>query len=204
MRSIKQQAFLGWSTVAIATVFIVLTSALILYPKLNDENILTALRFSSLTTAMPFLLLFVVQPLAVVRRRVRPWLQDNRRYLWLILTISHLIHLYQIYLFYQLGKSCPLTIWLATTPLWIIMIIFSAIELIAPNLLGYTYKANGATALNWFYKIGTWYIWLVFTLAFGLGVVANHLPFYNIPALVLYVAGAMIYGMVWWWKRAAG
>lgn len=77
-----------------ATLFIILTSGLILYPKITDDNILTALRFSSLTTAIPFLLFFVAKPLAVVRGEIGQWLQNHHRYLWLILTISHLIHLY--------------------------------------------------------------------------------------------------------------
>ena len=203
MLSIKQQAWLGWGTVLVAAALISLTSAIIIYPEVNKQNILTALRFSSLTTALPFLILFVAQPLSIVRQEIRPWLQENRRYLWLILTISHLIHLYQIYLFYQLGRSCPLAVWIAAGPMWIIMVIFSTIELVTPNLLGYTYQVNWARALNWFYEIGTWYIWLSFTLAFGLTSMAHRLLFYNIPALVLYLAGAIIYGMVWWWKRFA-
>lgn len=45
---IQRRAFLEWSVVALATVFMLLASGLILYPKITNENILAALRLSSL------------------------------------------------------------------------------------------------------------------------------------------------------------
>jgi hypothetical protein len=180
----------------------ILVSGLILYPKITDENILTALRFSSLTTAVPFLLFFIAQPLTTVSQELGGWIQNNYRYLWLILTISHLIHLYQIFLYYQLGQSCPLTVWLVTAPLWMIMVIFSGIELMKPQLVDSLYSANSPKLFSLLYHISLWYIWLIFTLAFGLGAIAQHIPFYNIPAFVLFLAGAIFYGIVWWRRKA--
>ena len=203
MQSIKQQTVLGWSAVFIATAFMILTSSLILYPKITDENILTALRLSSLTTAIPFLLFFITKPLAVARNELGQWLQNHHRYLWLTLTISHLIHLYQIVLYYQLGESCPLIVWLVTSPLWIIMVIFSVIELIKPQLLDLQTPENTPKLLSLLYGIGIWYIWLIFTLAFGLGAVAKYIPFYNIPAFVLFLAAAILHGIMRWKKRVA-
>ncbi|MGB3532695.1 MAG: hypothetical protein WBA13_04165 [Microcoleaceae cyanobacterium] len=100
MQRTQQQEVLGWSAVGIATAFIILVSGLIMYPELTDDNILTALRFSSLTTAIPFILFFIAKPLTVVNHELGEWLQNNNRYLWLILTISYIIHLYQIFLYY--------------------------------------------------------------------------------------------------------
>ncbi|NEQ52662.1 MAG: hypothetical protein F6K11_21410, partial [Leptolyngbya sp. SIO3F4] len=116
----------------IASIFMLLVSGLILYPEATDDNVLTALRVSSLTTAIPFLLVFIASSQSTITGDFGQWIGQNRRCLWLILTISHFIHLYQIYLYYQLGQSCPLTVWLATSPLWLIMVLFSAVELINP------------------------------------------------------------------------
>lgn len=201
MQSRKKQALLGYTAVVIATVFIILTSSLIIYPQITDENLLTALRFTSLTTAVPFLLFFVAKPLAVGKNELGKWFQNNHCYLWLILTISHLIHLYQIFLYYQLGKSCPLSVWLVTSPLWIIMVIFSILELIKPQLFNQLYQENPPRLLSFLHGIGVWYVWFVFTLAFALGTVDKHLLFYNIPALVLFLAGAIFQGIVGWQSR---
>lgn len=197
----QRQTFLGWSGVLLATVIMILASGLILYPEITNENILTALRFSSVTTAIPFLLIFIIKPLVAMADELGQWLQNNRRYLWLILTISHLIHLYQIALYYQLGNNCPLTVWIVTSPLWMIMVVFSAIELMKPQLADDLYQANAPRSLMLVHRIGLWYVWLVFTLAFGLGAVAKHIPFYNIPAFVLFLAGAIAYGIGWWRRK---
>ena len=194
----QQRTLLGWSGVLIATILMVLASALILYPEITSENILTSLRFSSLTTAIPFLLIFVAQPLTAISDEIGQWLQTNRRYLWLILTISHLIHLYQIVLYYQLGESCSLIVWGITAPLWLIMVAFSAVELMKPQLFDSFYQGDGSRALRRLHRMGIWYVWLVFTVAFGLGAMAKHIPFYNVPALVLFLAGAIMYGIGWW------
>lgn len=195
---IQRRAFLEWSVVALATVFMLLASGLILYPKITNENILAALRLSSLTTAIPFLLVFIIKPLRAIADNLGRWLQNNRRYLWLILTISHFIHLYQIFLYYQLGESCPLTVWLVTSPLWILMAAFSAIEIAKPELIDRLYRSKKNGLFNLFYGMGIWYIWLVFTLAFGLGSVAKHIPFYNVPAFIVFLAGAILYAIAWW------
>lgn len=199
----QQPTFLEWSGVLLTAVFMILASSLILYPNITNENILTALRFSSMTTAIPFLLIFVTRPFALINNDLGQWLHNNRRYLWLSLTISHLIHLYQIVLYYQLGQSCSLIVWVITLPLWIIMVIFSVVELVKPQLFDHLYQANSSRVLSLLHGICIGYIWLVFTLAFGLGTVAKHIPFYNIPAFVLFLAGAILYGIAWWRRASA-
>ncbi len=198
---IQRQSFLGWTGVLISTVFMLLASGLTLYPKINSDNILTALRLSSLTTAIPFLLVFVTKPLTATTDELGQWLRNNRSYLWLALTISHLIHLYQIVLYYQLGEACPWTTWLVTAPLWIIMVLFSVTELVRPEIFDYLCQAHVSKRLSILYMLGLWYIWLVFTVAFGLGTAAQHILFYNIPAFILFVAGAIFNGIIWWRKK---
>ena len=179
MRIQQRQIPLGWAGVSLAALLMMLASGLILYPKTTHENILTALRLSSVTTAIPFLLVFIAKPLTVMASDLGQWAQHNRRYLWLILTISHLIHLYQIVLYYQLGQSCPVIVWAITSPLWIIMVLFVGVDLSQPTSFARFFQSRESRALKLLYGIGVWYIWLVFTLAFGLGTVAKHLLFYR-------------------------
>lgn len=203
MQSIKQQTTLAWSTVALAIIFMAFLSGLILYPKMTNENVLIALRCSSLTTAIPFIFVFWIKPLTKVKNDLGQWLQTHQRYLWLVLTSSHLIHLYQIFLYYQLGQSCPLLVWLVTAPLWIIMVIFSAVEVLKPQALDLNEKISPPSSLRFWYQMGIWYIWLIFTIAFGLGMIDNHMLFYNLPAFILFLSSAIFYGMVEWQKRIA-
>lgn len=209
----QQRAVFGWSGVAIAAVFMVLVSGLILYPKPTSESILAALRFSSVTTALPFLLVFAAKPLAssYISRDFGKWVQNNRKVLWLVLTFSHLLHLYQIFIFYQLGQSCPWTVWAFTTPLWIFMVLFSGWELMKPQFFEPLNHSETSSedfvqpnpAIKLIYGIGIWYIWLVFTLAFGLSAVAKHIPFYNIPALILFLSAAIARAAVQWRRSDA-
>ena len=149
-----------------------------------------------MTTALPFLLVFVAGSRSL--GDLGQWLEKSRRYLWLILTISHIIHLYQIGLYYQLGQSCPLTVWAVTSPLWIIMVTFSGVDLINPQLFERIHQAETSITVRLFHEIGIWYVWLIFTVAFSLGTATKHLLFYNIPALVLFLAAAIINGITRW------
>jgi hypothetical protein len=78
------------------------------------------------------------------------------------------------------------------------MAAFSAIEIAKPELIDRLYRSKKNGLFNLFYGMGIWYIWLVFTLAFGLGSVAKHIPFYNVPAFIVFLAGAILYAIAWW------
>jgi hypothetical protein len=197
---LPQRRSLGWSEVAIATVLMLLVSGLILYPKATNGSVLTALRVSSLTTALPFLLVFVAKPLVRLNiwSELGRWVQSHAATLWLILTISHLLHLYQIRVYYSLGNSCPWSVWLITIPLWVVMVVWSGIEIFKLQGVSQFSGNQRSQELTLLYSLGSWYIWLVFTLAFGLGALNKHLLFYNLPALLLFVAGAIAHGLVYW------
>ena len=186
---------IGW--IITATIFMLLASGLILSPEVNETNVLTALQVSSLTTALPFLMLFVAKPLGLLRKDIKQWVHTSHRPLWLILTISHLIHLYQILLFYQQGQSCPLLIWLITSPLWFIMVFFSFIEFAQPEVAIAFFQNQSRGVWRILYSAGIWYTWLVFSIAFGLGSITKHLVFYNVPAFICFLSGAATYGIVW-------
>ena len=200
----QQRVPLGGSGVAVISLAMFLFSSLILYPEVTNENILTALQVTSVTTALPFLLVFTAKPLTLfsLSRNLGQWSQTNRSSLWLILTISHFLHLYQIWLYYQQGQSCPWYIWAITAPLWLIMALFSGVELVNPYLFDRLSRAHGNRGLKIAHGVGSLYIWLVFTLAFGVGTLEHHLLFYNAPALVLFLAGALSWPMMWLLRRA--
>lgn len=180
---------LRWIESAIAILLIALLSNLSLYPEPTSENVLIALRITSLTTALPLLLVAIARPLALVSRPWADWTQTYCRELWLVLTASHLVHLYQIGIYYQLGQQCPLVIWLLTVPVWGITILFSIVAIARPQWL----KQPPSLGLKRLYGLGLGYVWAVFTMAFGLGAIARHLPFYNIPAFLLFLSGGALH-----------
>lgn len=47
------------------------------------------------------------------------------------------------------------------------MIIFSVIELVNSQLFYSIYNANPPHLLSPLYGMGIWYVWLIFTIAFG-------------------------------------
>lgn len=110
----RNSSTFGWSLVIAASLFIFLVSSLIFYVDVGEESTRTVLRFTSLTSAIPFLLVFISKPFSYIQwsQEFSQWTQHNRRYLWLILTASHLIHLYAIFVFFQLKvKEIPGYIW---------------------------------------------------------------------------------------------
>ena len=80
---------------------------------------------------------------------------------------------------------------------------FSAIEVAKPQLWDNLYQTQAMAPLRLLHGIGIWYIWLVFMLAFGLSAVAKHIPFYNIPAFVLYLSAAILWEIVCWRRKVA-
>jgi hypothetical protein len=179
----------GWTVIG-SIAALLLISVLILQPEVNSENILTALRVSSATTAIPFLLLFALTPFDRVGTAAHRWLEQHRSEAWLILTASHLLHLAQIGLYYRLGESCPLSVWLVTIGVWLVMVAVTLVVLTRPQLLA----GGGSSGSPWIagpYTGGLWIVWLVFLLAFALRSAAGHLLAYNLPALVLFLAAAL-------------
>lgn len=188
---------LAWVGVVVATLALFLTSHLILYPQPTPETLLLALRVTSLTTALPLWLVGVAGPIALVSRELAQWVQTHRRYLWLALTASHLIHLYQIALYYQVGQQCPPLVWAITIPVWGVMVGVAAVEWLRPQWIDGLDQRTATLGGLWLYGIALGYVWLVFTLAFGLGAIAHHLPFYNIPAFLLFLAGGILHVIAW-------
>lgn len=199
---------LHWSLVLISSLSLVLLSALVLSNGLDEASILLALRVSSLTTALPFLLLFALEPLLRLglTHGIGQWIQQHQRDLWVFTAVSHLVHLVQIGLYYKLGQSCSLLVWLVTSPLWAILTLFGLAAMFQPSWLAprtarttiFRSPTSGfpsAQTKALIYQIGSWYVWLIFTVAFGLGAASQHLLFYNLPAVVVFLAVAVLRGL---------
>jgi len=172
-----------------SSLFMVLVHALVLSNGLDELSVLLALRVSSLTTAIPFLLVFAMRPLQRLRftAEAGDWAEQHQRDLWVMAAVSHLLHLAQIGLYYRLGMFCPAVVWAVTLPLWGIVVGFGAMAIALPQrLIAMQSRRFGL------YAVGCWYTWFVFTLAFSLGAATHHLLFYNLPAAVLFVAAAVL------------
>lgn len=196
---------LHWSLVLIASLSLGLLSALVLSNGLDEASIGLALRVSSLTTALPFLLIFALEPMLRfgVTNSTGRWIQQHQRDLWVLAAVSHLIHLGQIGLYYKLGQSCSLWVWVVTSPLWGILSLFGCAAMFQPSWLApRTARTNifrsptsgfpSAQTKALIYQCCSWYVWLVFALAFILGTASQHLLFYNLPAALLFLAVAML------------
>ncbi|MEM9216522.1 MAG: hypothetical protein AAGD25_19515 [Cyanobacteria bacterium P01_F01_bin.150] len=184
---------INWTVVCLSVMAIALFHTLTLYPQPTMDGVQLALRGTALTTSLSFLLFFVARPLILVNRRLMYWAQTYRPELWLILTASHLLHLYEISLYYQLGQQCPLVIWLATIPVWVITVLFAIIEIIRRGW----FEQTSFAGQKWMFRIGLTYVWLIFTTAFGLGTIAQHLLIYNTPLFILFLAGSALHGIAW-------
>ncbi|MEM9088078.1 MAG: hypothetical protein AAGC93_04970 [Cyanobacteria bacterium P01_F01_bin.53] len=194
---------LHWNLVTVASLFLVLTSALILSNGLDEACIFLALRVSSLTTALPFFLVFAMQPLQRLglTREMGLWAQQYARDLWVIAAVSHLIHLAQIGLYYTLGRSCSAISWALTAPMWLILVWFAGLAIVQPSWFNsicaddsaaeYVAEKAPLTRAR-LYQLGSWYVWLIFVGAFVGGAAAQHLLFYNLPAAILFIAAAIL------------
>ena len=180
---------LRWIEVGFSILLIALSSNFSLYPQPTSENVLIALRITSLTTALPLLWVFTTRPVTLISRPWAQWIQGHYRELWLVLTTSHFIHLYQIGVYFQLGQQCPLTIWLLTAPVWGIMAVFSVIAIARPQW----FDQPPSLAMKWLLGLALGYAWLVFAAAYGLGAIARHLPFYNVPAFLLFLSRGILH-----------
>lgn len=191
---------LGWSLVIAASLFILLVSGLIFYVGVNEDSTRTVLRFTSVTSALPFLLVFLSKPLSYFQRtqEFSQGTRDNRRYLWLTLTASHLVHLYAIFVFFQLKvKEIPGSVLWMGGIAYAIILIFGGIELVKPSLFDEARNSQSNSFINWIYGSGIWYVWLLFFLTYlgsatGLSALAQgRQMFYTIPGAIVFLAAAL-------------
>ena len=196
----KNSPILGWSLVIAASVFIVLVTGLIFYVGVDEQTTRTVLRFTSVTSVIPFLLVFIAEPCSYIQRiqDFSQWTENNRRYLWLILAVSHLVHLYGIFVFLQLKvQEVPDFIWLTGGIAYLVILIFAVVELVKPSLFDEVSQGIGDNFTKLIYASGIWYVWLYFFLAYG-GAASGYSAltkgrqiFYTVPATIILIAAAL-------------
>ena len=156
--SLQKWQIVRWSTIAIATIFVLI----LLANGINETSFRIAIRFTARSSCILFLLAFCASAL----RRLRPtpfsnWLLINRRYLGLSMAISHGFHAVAI-----AGVA-----------------ILTAENMVRDNLdanLGYvfiilmtitSFKRPAAILgrRNWriLHTVGMYYLWLSFMVGFG-------------------------------------
>lgn len=201
----KNSPIIGWSLVIAASVFIVLVTGLIFYVGVDEQTTRTVLRFTSVTSVIPFLLVFIAKPCSYIQRiqYFSQWTDNNRRYLWLILSISHLVHLYGIFVFLQLKvQEVPGFIWLTGGIAYLVILIFAVVELVKPSLFDEVSQGVGDNFTKLIYTSGIWYVWLYFFLAYvgsasGYSALAKGRQiFYTVPATIIFIAAALLHLIV--------
>lgn len=201
----KNSSIFGWSLVIAASVFIMLVTGLIFYVGVNEQTTRTVLRFTSVTSVIPFLLVFVSKPGSYIQKiqEFSQWAEKNRRYLWLILSISHLVHFYAIFVFLQLNiKEVPGYIWLTGGIAYLIILIFAVVELVKPSVFDEVSQGLGDSFTKLVYTSGIWYVWLYFFLAY-IGAATGYSAltkgrqiFYTIPATIIFISAALLHLIV--------
>ncbi|KST64524.1 hypothetical protein [Mastigocoleus testarum] len=201
----KNSSLVGWSLVIASSLFILLITGLIFYVGVNEQTIRTVLRFTSVTSVVPFLLVFVSKPCSYIQRlqEYSLWIENYRRYLWLILSISHLVHLFGIFVFVQLRvKQVPGYIWFTGGIAYLIIMIFAVMELVNSSIFDEVSKGVSDSFSKLIYVSGIWYIWLYFLFAY-VGAASGYSPltkgrqlFYTIPAAIIFIATALLHVLV--------
>lgn len=201
----KNSSITGWSLVITSSVFIVLVTSLIFYVGINEQTTRTVLRFTSVTSVIPFLLVFLSKPCSYIPiiQEFSRWINRNRRYLWLILSFSHSVHLYGIFVFLRLKvKEVPGFIWLTGGLAYLIILMFAVIELVNPSLFQRVSEGVSDSFTKLIYATGIWYIWFYFLLAY-VGAASGYSAlskgrqiFYTVPATIILLVSALLYLVV--------
>ena len=201
----KNSSLVGWSLVIASSLFIVLITGLIFYVGVNEYTTRTVLRFTSVTSVIPFLLVFISKPCSYIQRiqEFSRWVENNRRYLWLTLSISHLVHLFGIFFFVQLQvKQVPNYIWFTGGIAYLVIMMFAVMELVNPSIFDEVSKGISDSFSQLIYVSGIWYIWFYFLFAY-VGAASAYSPltkgrqlFYTIPAAIIFIATALLHVLV--------
>jgi DMSO/TMAO reductase YedYZ heme-binding membrane subunit len=164
-------------------------------PDPGAAQVRAIIRVTALTSALPFLLVFVARPL----HRLRPstatrWLMINRRYLGLSVAASHWWHLIAIIALVSWYSGdgpgiSPLTK------------IFGGGGFVMLGLMAATSNDASQRALGrrwrWLHLVGLWVVWLDFIFTYSGSVMVAPLH----AAMTLLFAGALLLRVAAYWAR---
>ena len=153
------------------------------------------IRVTALTSAVPFLLVFVARPLHQLRRSTATrWLMINRRYLGLSVAASHWWHLIAI---------VALVRWYSTDGPGISPLtkIFGGGGFVMLGLMAATSNDASQRALGrgwrWLHLAGVWIVWLDFIFTYSGNVMVAPLH----AVMTLLFAAALLLRMAAYWAR---
>lgn len=179
------------------TVTIILLAA-VLVPFFLLDDVVASTRMIIRGTARTSLLLFLMAFVASAMVRVFPgwltnWQRRNRRYLGLAFAVSHALHLVAIVAFARLD---PVAFWQVTNTSMVVTggLAYLFIAAMAATSLDRAPALIGMRAWSLLHRMGAWYIWLSFAVAFGRRAAID--PAYW-PAMLLIAAALVIRILAW-------
>ncbi|PJI45348.1 MAG: hypothetical protein CTR54_05170 [Rhizobium sp.] len=179
------------------TVTIILLAA-VLVPFFLLDDVVASTRMIIRGTARTSLLLFLMAFVASAMVRVFPgwltnWQRRNRRYLGLAFAVSHGLHLVAIIAFARLD---PVAFWQVTNTSMVVTggLAYLFIAAMAATSLDRAPALIGMRAWSLLHRMGAWYIWLSFAVAFGRRAAID--PAYW-PAMLLIAAALVIRILAW-------
>ena len=179
------------------TVTIILLAA-VLVPYLLLDDVVESARMIIRGTARTSLLLFLMAFAASAMARVFPgwltsWQRRNRRYLGLAFAVSHALHLVAIVIFARLD---PVAFWQVTNTSMVVTggLAYLFLAAMAATSFDRASALIGTRAWSLLHRVGAWYIWLSFAVAFGRRAAID--PVYW-PAMLLIAAALVIRILAW-------
>ena len=178
------------------TITIILLTAVLVPCLLLDDAVETARIIRA--TARASLLLFLLAFAASAMVRLLPgsltrWQRRNRRYLGLAFAVSHALHLVAIVVFARLD---PVAFWQVTNASMVVTggLAYLFIAAMAATSFDRAPALIGARSWSLLHRVGAWYIWLSFAVAFGRRAAID--PAYW-PAMLLIAAALVIRFLAW-------
>ena len=181
-KALQKWQIVSFSTIAIATVFILILT----FKGINEASYRVLIRFTARSSCILFLSAFTASAL----QRLKPtnlsnWLLRNRRYLGLSMAISHGFHAIAIAGVAVLTSKSMLgrdNLDASLGYVFIILMVITSFPLPAA-ILG---------RRNWkiLHTLGMYYLWLSFTVAFGSRIAESWL--FYLPVTVILIVALML------------
>ena len=177
--SLQRWQIVKWSTIAIALIF----ALILLFNGINEAGFRIAIRFTARSSCVLFWLAFCASSLHRIKKTpFSNWLLSNRRYLGLSMAVSHGFHAIAI-----AGVA------ILTSENMVRDSFDASLGYVFIILMAITSFKRPAAVLgrrNWriLHTVGMYYLWLSFTVAFGMRLSESwiiYLPF--VVALILVV-----------------
>lgn len=167
-------------------------------PELAD-GLRGIIRLTARSSFALFLLAFLAAPLAALwPSPVFAALGRLRRWLGLSFALSHAVHGLAIV---ALAQHAPALFWTLTTPGSVVSggIAYGFILLMTATSWDGAARWRGGAPWRLLHRVGVWFLWISFTVAFGKRVPVD--PLYTLPLVLLAFGGAVRLAAAWTKRR---